>query len=259
MSTNSDSQASFWALIPCAGVGSRMRASLPKQYLPLHGKTVIEHTLAVFERHPRIAGIVVVLSENDRHFASLNITCTKPLLHVQGGEERCHSVLNGLQELASHAEPGDWVLVHDAARPCLRREDIDKLMDELKHHATGGLLGMPVRDTIKRADSEHRIYETVPRAQLWHALTPQMFRLGELTRALIMALDKGTFVTDDASAMELAGKQPVMIEGRADNIKITRPDDLALAAFFLSEREKFHAADELGDVRDLDGMNADEG
>ncbi len=224
----------FWAVIPAAGVGSRMQADRPKQYLPLHGKTVLEHTLARFLDHPKIDGVVVALSENDPWWHELGLQHTK-LYTALGGEERCHSVLNALDGLQSQADENDWVLVHDAARPCLRREDLDHLLDTLQEHPVGGLLGLPVADTVKRTGADDSVIETVSREHLWRALTPQMFRLAELRMALNNALEKGELVTDDASAMELAGKAPKMIEGHGDNIKITRPQDLRLAELYLQE------------------------
>ncbi len=144
-------------------------------------------------------------------------------------------MLNGLTALADRATENDWVLVHDAARPCLRAEDVDRLLLRLSGHPVGGLLGMPVRDTMKRSDAAGAVIETVPRDRLWHAFTPQIFRFGLLRTALADALSRGRLVTDEASAVELAGHRPLMVEGHADNIKITQPSDLNLAAFFLSK------------------------
>jgi len=227
----------FWAVIPAGGVGKRMQADRPKQYLPLHGKTVLEHTLARFLDHLQIAGVVVALSDGDPWWQELAVQHPK-LSTAAGGEERCHSVLNALNTLLSLADENDWVLVHDAARPCLRREDLDHLLDTLQAHPVGGLLGLPVADTMKRTGPDDAVVETVPREHLWRALTPQMFRLGELRAALESALEKGQLVTDDASAMELAGKAPKMIEGHGDNIKITRPQDLALAQLYLAQQNE---------------------
>jgi 2-C-methyl-D-erythritol 4-phosphate cytidylyltransferase len=145
-------------------------------------------------------------------------------------------VLNGLQALQQQAQPDDWVLVHDAARPCVRQADLEKLMTELAHHPVGGLLAVPVRDTMKRADAKLEIVETVNREGLWHALTPQMFRLEALSNALQSLLSRGEHVTDDAQAMEKMGQRPVLIEGHADNIKITHPQDLSLAELYLQQQ-----------------------
>jgi 2-C-methyl-D-erythritol 4-phosphate cytidylyltransferase len=157
---------------------------------------------------------------------------------VVGGSERCHSVFNALERLSGRADPADWVLVHDAARPCLRREDIDALLESLDGHPVGGLLGLPLADTVKRTDRDGEVVETVPREGLWRALTPQMFRLGTLHEALSRAISAGVLVTDEAAAVERMGLRPKMVEGHADNIKITRPQDLALARLYLSQQEE---------------------
>ena len=228
----------YWAVIPAAGVGKRMKADRPKQYLMLNGRTVLEQTIAIFDRHPQIAGIVVIVTEGDPYWAELNPGVNKPLFVAAGGSERCHSVLNGLELLMQQAGEGDWVLVHDAARPCLRQADIDHLIAELQEDAVGGILAVPVRDTMKRDGGAGRISHTEERNGLWHALTPQMFPLGLLRAALQQALSDGFEVTDEASAMEHVGKHPKLVEGHADNIKITRPEDLALAVFFLQQLQE---------------------
>lgn len=215
-----------------------MSATRPKQYLTLLDAPVIAHTLQRLCAHPRISGVMVALSPGDPYWARLPRPAGCALWTVEGGEERCHSVLNALRELAARAAAEDWVLVHDAARPCLRRADLDVLMDTLCDHPVGGLLGMPVADTLKRTDALGGVVETVPRAGLWRAATPQMFRLGALAEALQAALDQGLLVTDDASAMELAGWRPLMVESHPDNIKITRPQDLSLAALYLGQQAK---------------------
>ena len=223
----------YWAVIPAAGAGRRMGADIPKQYLSLGGRRVIEQTIGRLLEHPAISKVVVALSVKDAWWSGTCYADHPRVLRATGGEERCHSVLNALAVLAEEAGTEDWVLVHDAARPCLRPEDLIRLIEALRGHPVGGLLGMPVRDTMKRTDTDNRVTQTVPRERLWHAYTPQMFRLGLLRRALSQALAKGELVTDDASAMELAGHLPLMVEGHADNIKITRPEDLELASFYL--------------------------
>ncbi len=227
----------FWAVVPAAGSGRRMGAELPKQYLPLHGRTVIEHTLERLASHPAIAGVVVVLAADDRHFESLGLSLRVPLWRADGGAERCHSVRNALTLLTTRAGDDDWVLVHDAARPCLRHADLDHLLERLEAHPVGGLLGLPVADTMKRTDADGEVVETVSRERLWRALTPQMFRLGMLRAALDDALAAGELVTDDAAAMERLGHRPRMVEGHGDNLKITRPQDLALAELYLQQQE----------------------
>jgi len=228
-------QQKFWAVIPAAGVGKRMQADRPKQYLELQGKTVLEHTLSRFLTHPQISGVVVAVTDGDPYWQELAISHPK-LRMALGGEERCHSVLNSLEMLKAQASVEDWVLVHDAARPCLRLEDLEHLIEVLAAHPVGGLLGLPVADTMKRTAADDTVVETVPREHLWRALTPQMFRFAELHSALDMALKNGQLVTDEASAMELAGKAPKMVEGHGDNIKITRPQDLRLAELYLAEQ-----------------------
>jgi 2-C-methyl-D-erythritol 4-phosphate cytidylyltransferase len=213
-----------------------MGGELPKQYLSLAGKTVMEHTLSGLCSHPLIDGVAIAIAPDDERWSALGFACEKPLLRVSGGAERCYSVLNALDGLTASASEDDWVLVHDAARPCLRREDLDCLIETLRDHPVGGMLGVPVRDTMKRADAEGSVYETVNRAGLWHALTPQMFRLGALRGAIRRALDRDIVVTDEAMAMEMMGARPRLIEGHGDNIKVTRPEDLALAAFFLRQQ-----------------------
>lgn len=231
-----NSESRFWAVIPAAGVGSRMQADRPKQYLPLAGATVIQHTLGIFLRHPGVSGVAVAIGAGDPYFHRLDITAEKPLKVVDGGSERCHSVLNALRGLAALAEPQDWVLVHDAARPCLSKRDLEALMETLRDDPVGGILATPVRDTKKRAGPDGRIAATVDRAQLWRAFTPQMFRLSALEEALERALKEGFLVTDEASAMEHAGLAPRLVEGSTENIKITRPEDLSLAEFYLARR-----------------------
>lgn len=221
-----------------------MGAQMPKQYLPLAGKTVIEHSIAVFMQHPAITGVIVAITEGDPYWADIerninafNNSMNKPLLVAPGGQERCHSVLNALQALTKQADDTDWVLVHDAARPCLTHEDLEHLLSQL-NDTEGGLLGLPMADTVKRCDNDKAVMETVDRSALWRALTPQMFRLRQLKQALQQALDDNALVTDDASAIELQGGKPLMVEGDPSNIKITHPADLALAELFISQQNK---------------------
>ncbi len=228
----------YWAVIPAAGVGTRMQSKVPKQYISIHNKTILEHTLERFCSHPKIEGVVVAISGSDNFWTTLDISSHPKITVVEGGVERFHSVLNGLHVLSKQANSSDWVLVHDAARPCLRKEDINRLIDALAGHEVGGLLGLPVRDTMKRADLSCTVQETVEREGLWHALTPQMFHLDVLINSLENALSQEKVVTDEAQAVELSGFRPVLVEGRPDNIKITRNNDLALAELFLSQQER---------------------
>lgn len=233
--------AACWAVIPAAGVGRRMRNHIPKQYLRLGDRTVIEQTLARFMEHPRIDGIVIALGAEDSVWPSLQITSPKPLIAVVGGLERCHSVLNALQRLAACAQAHDWVLVHDAVRPCLAQDDLDRLIAEVEDDPVGGILATPVRDTLKRGDAASRIVDTVDRTGLWHALTPQMFRLELLHRALQDAVAAGAAVTDEAAAVERAGLRLRLIEGRGDNVKITHAQDLVLAERILAAQAALRA------------------
>lgn len=229
----------YWAVIPAAGLGKRLGAGRPKQYLSLAGKPILAHTIDRLRQHPRLSGVVVVVSADDRFWPTLTLAPAKSRLMVTvGGAERCYSVLNGLLFLQACAHAEDWVLVHDAARPLLRQADVDALIDQLASHPVGGLLGIPVSDTIKRAAAEGDLHETVDRSQLWRAFTPQMFRLGMLTTALQQSLAAGGLVTDEAQAMERAGYRPRMVEGHGDNIKITRPEDLALAEYYLGQQRE---------------------
>ena len=225
-----------WAVVPAAGVGRRMGGPLPKQYLPLAGRRVIEHTLQRLLDYPGIEAVIVVLGEADGWWPETRFADHPGVIRAAGGVERCHSVLNGLDVLSGRAAAEDWVLVHDAARPCLRAADIDRLFAATADHPVGGLLGVPVRDTMKRTDADGLVSNTVPRDGLWHAYTPQMFRYGMLRSALQDAVANGRLVTDEASAMEMAGHAPLMVEGHDDNLKVTRPADLALAEFYLQRQ-----------------------
>lgn len=227
----------FWAVVPAAGVGKRMAATLPKQYLTLRGRPIIQHTIERLSAHPRIAGVVVALSADDNYWPSVRRELPSTVYEVPGGAERCHSVMCGLERLEEMAAPEDFVLVHDAVRPCLRLADIDKLVAALATARDGALLGYRVRDTIKRTDDSAVVLETVPREHLWHALTPQAFRIGVLKQALARCIRAGRIVTDEAQAVEQSGLSPTMVEGCPDNIKVTRPDDLGLAELYLRHQE----------------------
>ena len=224
----------YWALIPAAGVGRRMGERLPKQYLQLCGKPVIQHSIERLAGNPQIAGCVVVLSAEDQYWQEIASENQLNLYTAVGGKERCHSVLAGLDTLSEVAAAEDWVLVHDAARPCLRPDDIDALINAVGEHPVGGVLGVPVRDTMKRANALGEVVETVDRSQLWHALTPQMFRLAPLKEAISAALASGVTVTDEAQAMELSGAAPLLVAGHPDNIKITEPADRVLASLLMN-------------------------
>ncbi len=231
----------IWGLIPAAGVGLRMGTALPKQYLLLRGRLVILHTLERLCHYPRLSGVMVGISSGDRHWQAHETEAErlpKFLGTYPGGATRAHTVLNGLKALTAHAREADWVLVHDAVRPCVRLADIDALVNVIETNGDGGLLALPVADTVKRADEAGCVRETVSREGLWRALTPQMFRIGALRKALERALAQGDEITDEAAAIEMAGGHPRLVAGHPDNIKITLPGDLALAELFLKQQEK---------------------
>ncbi|MGY5452652.1 2-C-methyl-D-erythritol 4-phosphate cytidylyltransferase [Agarivorans sp. MS3-6] len=221
----------YTALLPAAGIGSRMQADIPKQYLYLAGKTILETTALAFLSHPRIAQVVVVLHPDDQWFSALEIAHSGRVSVVQGGDERADSVLAGLQTITD-----DWVLVHDAARPCITHDDISTLIETVEQTNHGGILACQVRDTMKRG-AAGKVEHTVSREQLWHALTPQMFQVQTLRQNICDALAAGASITDEASAMEWADHTVNLVEGRSDNIKVTCPEDLALARWYLSQQQ----------------------
>lgn len=221
-----------------------MQAALPKQYLALLGRPVILHTLERLCTYPRLHGVLVGITAQDRYWPALAGDAKrlpKLLGTFAGGETRAATVLNGLYQIATHAKARDWILVHDAVRPCLRHQDLDRLIDSIGDYPDGGLLALPMADTVKRTDEQGRVLKTVARAGLWRALTPQMFRLDMLTSALERALKQGSAISDEAMAVEQFGAKPRVVAGYADNIKITLPDDLALAGLLLKRQEEQRA------------------
>ena len=227
----------YWVVVPAAGIGTRMGAGRPKQYLTLGDKTILEQTLTRLLQLPGLAGIYVALNEHDDYWEQLAVSRDKRISPVTGGSERADSVLAALDALAGQAQENDWVLVHDAARPCITAGTIKQLCNQLAQHPVGGILAVPVSDTLKQVDDARRINHTLDRRFLWQAQTPQMFRLGLLRSCLSRALAEGKQVTDESSAVELYGYQPQIVEGRADNLKITRPEDLPLAQMILQQQE----------------------
>lgn len=231
----------FAVVVPAAGVGKRMQTNHPKQYLTLHGKTILEHTVENLLSHSQIELVVIAVSDGDEYFLTLPLAQADNVIRVSGGKERVDSVLSGLEYLSKHyAAQYSWVMVHDAARPCLTHDDINKLIHQCQQANRGGILAAPVRDTMKRSCTQNElntIEQTVDRSQLWHAFTPQLFPLIELKSALVDGLTNQKVITDEASAMELSGYQPLLVQGRSDNLKVTQPEDLALAEFFLSQRK----------------------
>lgn len=232
----------IWVIVPAAGTGQRMQSAIPKQYLTVHDQTVIEHTLAVLSQLP-IQKIVVAIDKNDETFQKIlekNNIDQKLIQVVEGGQERCHSVLNGLNALADTAQKDDWVLVHDAARPCIQVATIFKLIEQLNNshlasNSSGGIIAVPANDTLKQVENGV-IANTLNRDKVWQAQTPQMFRYDILHSSLQQALNNSQSVTDEAMAVELAGYDVQICEGGRDNIKITRPEDLQLAEMIFQRR-----------------------
>jgi 2-C-methyl-D-erythritol 4-phosphate cytidylyltransferase len=230
------SQRPLYAVIPAAGVGRRMGGECPKQYLSLGGVPLLHHSVRALLQQPHLARVAVALHLADERAGELPILEDPRVLRVTGGLERADSVLAGLEALADIAREDDWVLVHDAARPCLPQADLQRLVDRVLATGVGAILAQPVLDTLKQADASGCVQTTVDRSRFWRAQTPQMFRLGELREALRQALAAGIAVTDEASAMERAGFPVQLVEGSAANLKVTVPGDLALAAFYLGAR-----------------------
>lgn len=225
----------IWAIVPAAGRGARFGGTLPKQYLEVAGEPLIQHALQALLAHPAVQGAVVVLAEGDTHWPGWQALADKPVVTCSGGSERADSVLAGLAALPDSVRPDDFVLVHDAARPNLRFDDLDQLLNRGRNDPVGAILATPVRDTLKRAGDDGGIDGTEPRERLWRALTPQLFRRLQLTRALEAARDAGRVVTDESMAMELEGHRPLLVEGSEDNLKVTTAADLALFEFILSK------------------------
>lgn len=222
-----------WALLPAAGSGRRFGGEVPKQYLQAAGKSLMEHALDALLSHPGIDGAVVALAADDIRWPGWTTLHGKPVLTCAGGDERAESVLAALRALPVSVADDELLLVHDAARPNLRGEDIRKLIAAASAHPGGAILAAPLRDTLKRADADAFIAATEPRDRLWRALTPQAFRRDLLQRALEGAQADGILATDEAMAVERLGLHPRLVEGREDNIKVTTPADLALAEFLL--------------------------
>ena len=228
----------YWVIVPAAGTGARMGSAVPKQYLPLRGSTVLGQTLRRLAALPGLAGIVVALHPEDAYWPSVELPAGVNVTLCEGGAQRSQSVLNALLALQGRAAEDDWVLVHDAVRPCVRIVDIVRLLEAISAHACGGLLAVPVSSTLKRSNAQGDVQETVTRDNVWQAATPQAFRLARLRSALTAAELSGVQLTDEASALELAGLAPRLVRGTADNIKITYPEDLILAELILDAQQR---------------------
>lgn len=219
------------AVVPAAGVGSRMQSPQPKQYFTIAGKTILQHSVDALLAHSAIQRVIIAICAEDGYFFDLPLAQNSRIQTVYGGAQRADSVMAGLRV----AQDADWVLVHDAARPCLGYEDLNRLLALYPDSHMGGILATPVRDTMKRAQTGRQfIAKTVEREALWHALTPQFFPRELLTQCLQRALAEGAIITDEASALEYCGYHPKLVEGRANNLKVTCPEDLVLAEFYLT-------------------------
>lgn len=228
MTHSPSSRERFWGIVPAAGTGRRFGGDTPKQYSDLLGQPVLAHSIGCLLSIDTLEKVVVAIHPDDGRWRTMEISSDARVASVAGGRERADSVLAALESLQGEAERDDWVLVHDAVRPCVNTADIEKLIGAAKAHAVGGLLACPVSDTLKRAEGGE-VVETVDRSGLWRALTPQMFRYGLLVRSL-----RGRDgVTDESSALEQAGYRPLIVEGSASNIKITHRADLALGELIL--------------------------
>ena len=223
-----------WAVVPAAGRGTRFGGDVPKQYLEVAGESLLAHSLRALLAHPAVEGAVVVLADDDTFWPGWNMFAGKPILACIGGDARADSVLAGLAALPDSVRADDFVLVHDAARPNLGLADLDQLLERGRNDLVGAILAAPVRDTLKRAGDDGGIDGTQPRERLWRALTPQLFRRLQLTRALETSQRDGLTVTDESMAMEQQGLRPLLVEGSDDNFKITTPADLARFAFILA-------------------------
>ncbi len=224
------------ALIPAAGRGTRYGGDVMKQYLPVCGKAVLAHTISLFQFHPMISGITVILSEDDQLFESSVGNLAAAVETVSGGDTRAQSVRNGLQHVIENHPDCDWVLVHDAARPCLSPVSLDRLLEQGLQSTDGAILAMPLGDTLKRAGDDQEIDATLDRRGLWVAQTPQLFPTEALAKAIDAAQRDGRELTDEASAMEFTGARPRLVMGSVANIKITHPSDLAIAEALLGRK-----------------------
>lgn len=227
-----DQQSMLWCVVPAAGRGERFGGPLPKQYQPLHGKPMLQWTLERLAAHPRIAGLCVVVAADDAHWHAPTTLNGKPVRSATGGAKRADSVLAGLSALPGDVGPENFILVHDAARPCISAADISRLID-VAGAAGGGLLGAPLHDTLKRSNTDGRVAATEARESRWRALTPQLFRRGDLAAALMDAARAAVSVSDESMAMERVGHQPLLVEGSAGNIKVTTHAELAFAEYLL--------------------------
>jgi len=221
-------------VVPAAGVGKRMQATCPKQYLKINHHSILEHTVFRLLSHAHINKVIVVINADDEYYDETELVEHQDVLTVWGGQERVDSVLAGLSAIDTVIYP--WVLVHDAARPCISHLDIDALVKQCRDSDQGGLLAYPVKDTIKQANPNQLVNSTVDRSTLWHALTPQMYPTKQLIQAIKQAKKDTVVITDESSAIEHLGLPSLLVQGSSANIKITNPEDLALAKFYLTQK-----------------------
>jgi 2-C-methyl-D-erythritol 4-phosphate cytidylyltransferase len=226
----------IWCVVPAAGIGSRMDTDRPKQYLPLRSSTVLDTTIQRLLSSKKIHLVVVCLHPNDTEWKQSAFSNNKNVVVTTGGDERADSVISGINAVKTLSNDDDWVLVHDAARPCIRADDVDALIDTALESQKGAILATPMHDTVKKV-KDNLAEKTLDRSTLWRALTPQLFKLKELEMALLNAKTNDLMVTDEASAIEQIMKPVQIVEGRVDNIKITTRSDLVLASFYLDQQE----------------------
>ena len=225
----------YWVVIPAAGIGKRMGDDIPKQYISVCGKTVIEHTIDNFISRNEIENICISISESDNYWPTLPISKNEKIITTVGGDERYESVYNGLRAIQDKATENDWVLVHDAVRPCLKKSIIDRLITDISSHDVGGILALPCSETMKRVNNSNEVEETINRQTAWRAQTPQMFKYKKLLLAIEKVINEDIFITDEAMAMELSNHKPIVILGDENNIKITHKTDLKYLELFLEE------------------------
>tara|TARA_B100000929_G_scaffold290537_1_gene284504 strand:+ start:1097 stop:1798 length:702 start_codon:yes stop_codon:yes gene_type:complete len=225
----------YWVVIPAAGIGKRMGSDIPKQYVSVRGKTVIEHTIDNFISRKEIQNICISISESDNYWSTLPISKNKKIITTVGGNERYESVYNGLRALQDKANDDDWVLVHDAVRPCLKKSIIDRLITDISSHDVGGILALPCFETMKRVNNSNEVEETINRETIWRAQTPQVFKYQKLLLAIEKVINENIFITDEAMAMELSNHKPIVILGDENNIKITHKTDLKYLELFLEK------------------------
>ena len=225
----------YWVVIPAAGIGRRMGGDIPKQYVSVNGKTIVEHTIDNFIGRKEIENICIAISESDKFWSALPISKNKKMITTMGGSERYESVYNGLCALKDKANDDDWVLVHDAVRPCLKKSIIDRLITDVSSNDVGGILALPCFETMKKVNNNRHIEETINREIIWRAQTPQVFKYKKLLLAIENAINENIHITDEAMAMELLNYKPIVIMGDEKNIKITHQTDLKHLELFLRE------------------------